>query len=261
MATVSNGIQQRTRTKTAPAFPRERQQQPQQQQQQQQNLQQQQQQHHPAQAYFLPHTQQQYFTNNPQIGDLETWRLQSLHSAPISGPSHPPRRSSRGPRTASPTRSAIDPQTRVFAWDQQTRFTTPHSRRKSITSNTSSSDHHPQHHHHQQFRSSRSPSPATPRASRNNLRTPMTQDKRLGNNNRKMTGQSNSGGNGSTGCSFETALVNSRRRIPYSMGSDILTVVPPGSYHAKLDDKDERCLSLDILDLYHVPSFNLSVDE
>ena len=82
----------------------------------------------------------------------------------------------------------------------------------------------------------------------------MTQDKRHGNNNRKMTGQSNSGGNGPAGCSFETALVNSRRRIPYSMGSDTLAVVPPGSYHAKLDDKDERCLSVDILDLYHVPS-------
>src|SRR5438552_1114737 len=101
MATVSNGIQQRTRTKTAPAFPRERQQQPQpQQQQQQQHLQH----HHPTQAYFLPPTQQQYFTNNPQLGDLESWRLQSLQSAPISGAPHPPRRSSRGPRTASPTR-------------------------------------------------------------------------------------------------------------------------------------------------------------
>jgi hypothetical protein len=67
-----------------------------------------------------------------------------------------------------------------------------------------------------------------------------------------MTGQSNSTGNGVTGCSFETALVNSRRRIPYSVGSDTLAVVPPGSYHTRLDDNDERCLSVDILDLYHV---------
>ena len=84
----------------------------------------------------------------------------------------------------------------------------------------------------------------------------MPQDKRLGSNNRKMTGQSNSGGNGPSGCCFETALVNSRRRIPYSMGSDILAIVPPDSYHAKLDDRDERCLSVDILDLCHVCSFN-----
>src|SRR5947207_5937752 len=185
MATVSNGIQQRTRTKTAPAFPRERQQQPQPQQQQQQQ-QQHLQHHHPTQAYFLPPTQQQYFTNNPQLGDLESWGLQSLQSAPISGAPHPPRRSSRGPRTASPTRSVIDTQTRVFTWDQQIHFPSQqrqHFRRKSITSNTSSSDHHP-HHLHQHVRSSRSPSPATPRTSRNTLRAPMTQDKRRSNNNR-----------------------------------------------------------------------------
>ena len=74
-----------------------------------------------------------------------------------------------------------------------------------------------------------------------------------------MTGQSNTT-NGSTGCSFETALVNSRRRIPYSVGSDTLAVVPPGSYRVKLDDKDERCLSVDILDLYHVfPPLSLEI--
>jgi DNA polymerase sigma len=67
-----------------------------------------------------------------------------------------------------------------------------------------------------------------------------------------MTGQSNAGSNSGAGCRFETALVNSRRRIPYSVGSDTLAVVPPGSYHARLDEKEERCLSVDILDLYHV---------
>lgn len=67
-----------------------------------------------------------------------------------------------------------------------------------------------------------------------------------------MTGQSNAGG--TPGCSFETALVNSRRRIPYSVGSDTLAIVPPGSYHSRLDEKDERCLSVDMMDLYHVSS-------
>lgn len=68
-----------------------------------------------------------------------------------------------------------------------------------------------------------------------------------------MTGQSIGGGsNSSTGCSLETALVNSRRRIPYSVGSDALAVVSPGGYQARLEEKDERCLSVDILELYHV---------
>jgi hypothetical protein len=72
-------------------------------------------------------------------------------------------------------------------------------------------------------------------------------------NPRKMTGQSIGGGsNSSAGCPLETALVNSRRRIPYSAGSDPLTVVSPGGYQARLEEKDERCLSVDIMDLYHV---------
>jgi len=217
MTTQSNGVQQRTRTKQAPSFPRERQ--PSQQQQQ------------PQQGYYIP--SQQYppplncTTNgvngsNGVNGDsIDSWRLA------------PPRRSSRGPRTASP----VDASTRVFTWDhppssnpQQQRF-----RRKSIISNTSSSDHPTLH------RSSRSPSP--------------NRRHQCGPTSRKMTGQSTgSGPNGvqTQGCEFETALVNSRRRIPYSVGSDALAVVPPGSYHSKLDEKDERCLSVDILDLYHV---------
>ena len=242
MATQSTGIQQRTRTKAAPAFPRERQpeQQPQQQQQQlqqQQYVAQQQQQQHPNHNFFLPTPHPYFANNNPQLSELDAWRLQPLHSAPISGPS---RRSSRGPRTTSPARSAIDPQQRVFTWDPSSHFPNQqrqYFRRKSITSNTSSSDHR-----------LRSPSPGAPPASRTAFRS---HDKRL-NNNRKMTGQSNAGGN--PGCSFETALVNSRRRIPYSVGSESLTVVPPGSYLARLDEKDERCLSVDIMDLYHVGS-------
>jgi hypothetical protein len=251
MATQSHGIQQRARTKTAPSFPRERQHQ--QQQPQQPQLTQQ----HPVQPYYIPHTPQAYMTNN-HLGDLDAWRLQSLHTAPISGP---PRRSSRGPRTSSPIRS-LDPQSRVFSWDQQpNHFPSSQQRqqfrRKSVTSNTSSSDHH---NHLRSPRPSRSPSPGTPRNSLSSrpLRTPMSNDYNKRVNNRKMTGQSNSGSNSGSGCSFETALVNSRRRIPYSMGSDSLAVVPPGSYHARLDEKDERCLSVDILDLYHVFSLSFS---
>ena len=243
MATQSNCIQQRTRTKAAPSFPRERQpQQPQQQpQQQQQQVFTQQQQLPPNHPLFLSSTPHPYFANNtPQLSDLDGWRLPPLHSAPLSGPS---RRSSRGPRAPSPARSVIDAQ-RVFTWDQTNHFQTQqrqHFRRKSITSNTSSSDHR-----------LRSPSPGTPRTNSKQLRA--SNDKRYNsnnNNNRKMTGQSNAGG-GNPGCSFETALVNSRRRIPYSVGSESLAVVPLGSYHARLDEKDERCLSVDIMDLYHV---------
>jgi DNA polymerase sigma len=65
-------------------------------------------------------------------------------------------------------------------------------------------------------------------------------------------GQPGSAGSNNSGCAYETALVNSRRRIPYSVGSESLTVVHPGGYHARLEDKDERCLSVDIMDLYHV---------
>ena len=245
MATQSNGIQHRTRTKTAPSFPRERQL-SQQHQQQPQPLQQQ---PHLGQAYFLPPNPQ--YLPSHQRSDVDGWCLQSLQSAPMSGP---PRRSSRGPRTASPTRS-VDSQGRVFTWDQSAHYPPRQNfRRKSVTSNTSSSD------HHTLLRSphpSRSPSPGTPRTSLSPraLRTPATvheYNKRT--NNHKMTGQSNGGSSAASGCRFETALVNSRRRIPYSVGSDTLTVVPPGSYLAKLDEKDERCLTVDIWELYHVCS-------
>src|SRR5271155_3401541 len=67
-------------------------------------------------------------------------------------------------------------------------------------------------------------------------------------------GQPGSAGSNNSGCGYETALVNSRRRIPYSVGSESLTVVHPGGYQARLEDKHERCLSVDIMDLYHVCS-------
>ncbi len=242
MATQSHGIQQRIRTKTAPNYPRERQ--PSiQHQQQPQPLQQQ---PHPGQAYFLPQTQQ--YLPSQQRSEVDGWCLQSLQSAPLSGP----RRSSRGPRTASPTRS-VDSQGRVFNWDQSDHYPPRQNfRRKSVTSNTSSSDLHAL---LRSPRPSRSPSPGTPRSSLSPraLRTPATvHEYTKRSNNRKMTGQSNGGSSAASGCRFETALVNSRRRIPYSAGSDTLTIVPPGSYLAKLEEKDERCLTVDILDLYHV---------
>jgi hypothetical protein len=74
---------------------------------------------------------------------------------------------------------------------------------------------------------------------------------------RKMTngGVSNSSAsaNGAAGgCVYETALVNSRRRIPYSVGSEPLQIVPTGQYLQRLDEKDERCLTVEIMDLFQV---------
>lgn len=70
-----------------------------------------------------------------------------------------------------------------------------------------------------------------------------------------MTNGSNGTGSSGPPCALETALVNSRRRIPYSVGSEPLATVSPDQYHARLDEKDERCLTVDILELYHVCFF------
>ena len=231
MATQSSGIHQRTRTKLAPSFPRERQ--PSEQ--------------HSFQQYYVP-TPQHYANGQTEV---ESWRIQSsLHSAPIppSSAEGMVRRTSRGPRTASPVRS----ETRVFTWDQHPQFSSQrqHFRRKSVTSNTSSSD------QHTLLRSphpSRSPSPGTPRSSLSSrtLRTPMTSEyKRIFN--RKLIQSNGTNGAVNMGCIFETALVNSRRRIPYSVGAELLAIVPPENYLQKLDEKHERCLSVDVIDLYHV---------
>jgi hypothetical protein len=59
-------------------------------------------------------------------------------------------------------------------------------------------------------------------------------------------------GTAANGCVFETALVNSRRRIPYSVGVEPLAMVPPGHYLRRLDEKDERCLTVEIMELYQV---------
>lgn len=224
---TSNDIQPRSRNKAAPSFPRERQQQLQ-------------------SSYY--HPQQQYLNNN-QI-DLATWRLNTGHSTPIPSPV-PLGRNSRGPRTTSPGRSVDG---HGFNWDSNNRFPQQQQyRRKSIISNASSSDHtllrSPQ--------QSRSPSPGGPRNSLSPRfpRTPsVVRDKR--NNNRKMPQTNGVGGNG---CRFETALVNSRRRIPYSVGSDKLAPVPPESYSRRLDDKEERCLTVDMMDMYQVCRFDLLI--
>ena len=290
MATQSTGLQQRTRQKTAPSFPRDRQQQqPSQQQQEQQQQRQQQPTAIPSQATSGSHpTQQPYFTSShhqayfaPQQHniDLEAWRLQqalqsaglpvNTHFLPNTGTSQS-RHPSRGPGTPSP--AMLDSQSRVLNWEnhqssphyRQPSGHQQHCRRKSITSTTSSSDHRPSHHHHHlrspSRRENRSPSPGTPRtfSSSRPPRTPMPHNS-TEKRGRKMTngGVSNSSGSANSaagGCLFETALVNSRRRIPYSVGPEPLTMVPPGQYLQRLDEKDERCLTVEIMDLYQVSS-------
>ena len=253
MSAASSAHTLRPRTRTAPSFPRDREQRDHQQTSPQPSTQQ-----IPIspQTFFIPNNN---FLSDSPLNDLEAWRLhQSFQAAAMNGHPPPRRTTSRGPRAQSP----IDPSAaKIFVWDSSTSHFSPSSRpqfrRKSVTSNTSSSDHH----HLRSPRPSRSPSPAAPRASSNCARpsrTPMTHEFAKRPITRKMTGQSNAGSNNSnSGCVFETALVNSRRRIPYSVGSESLAAVPPGSYQSRLNEKDERCLSVDILDLYHVCLFVL----
>jgi len=239
MATQSSS---RTRTKQPPSFPRDRQQQ--------------QPQPDPStpltqppfpQSYFIPpsSTTQPYIPTH-SLPDLEAWRLQTVQSATTPS-SAQPRRSSRGPRASSPVPSLDSSSARFYSWDvHSARY-----RRKSVTSNTSSSDHH---HLRSPRPVSRSPSPATPRTSLSprTLRTPASANDLHKRPPRKMTNGSTGTGSFGPPCALETALVNSRRRIPYSVGSEPLAQVSPDQYHAKLDEKDERCLSVDIEDLYHV---------
>jgi hypothetical protein len=220
-AQTSNDIQPRTRNKAPPSFPRERQQQP------------------PSSAYYHP---QQY--PSTQLGDFDAWRLQTLHSTPVPSPVSNGR-VSRGPRTTSPVRSINGQQ--GFTWESTTGFQQAYHRRKSVISNASSSDHHALLHSPHQ---SRSPSPGGPHnsGSPRTIRTSsVVRDTKRGNTRKMPTT------NGTTnGCRFETALVNSRRRIPYSVGSDKLAPVTPGSYAAQLDEKEERCLTVDIMEMYQV---------
>jgi DNA polymerase sigma len=52
------------------------------------------------------------------------------------------------------------------------------------------------------------------------------------------------------GCKYETAQINSRRRIPYSVGSDRLEKVDLKSVKNKLSEDEERKLATDMRDIY-----------
>ncbi|RDA88339.1 hypothetical protein CP532_5588 [Ophiocordyceps camponoti-leonardi (nom. inval.)] len=52
------------------------------------------------------------------------------------------------------------------------------------------------------------------------------------------------------GCKFETAQMNSRRRIPYSVGNDRLERLDPRTVKAKLTEEDERKLDADMRELF-----------
>ncbi|KAK3694237.1 hypothetical protein B0T22DRAFT_370084 [Podospora appendiculata] len=52
------------------------------------------------------------------------------------------------------------------------------------------------------------------------------------------------------GCRFETAVPHSRRRMPYSLGTDPLEAVDPNKIKSKLSEDDERQLTTDMRELY-----------
>ncbi|PFH62834.1 hypothetical protein XA68_11615 [Ophiocordyceps unilateralis] len=52
------------------------------------------------------------------------------------------------------------------------------------------------------------------------------------------------------GCKFETAQMNSRRRIPYSVGNDRLERLDPRTVKAKLTEDEERKLAADMRELF-----------
>ncbi|KAF6834258.1 poly(A) RNA polymerase Cid11 [Colletotrichum plurivorum] len=52
------------------------------------------------------------------------------------------------------------------------------------------------------------------------------------------------------GCRFETAQVNSRRRMPYNLGSDRLERISPDKIKNKLSEDQEKKLTADMRDLY-----------
>lgn len=54
----------------------------------------------------------------------------------------------------------------------------------------------------------------------------------------------------SGGCKYETALQRSRRRIPYSIGSEPLDSVDPSKIRSRLSEDDERRLTTDMRELY-----------
>jgi hypothetical protein len=52
------------------------------------------------------------------------------------------------------------------------------------------------------------------------------------------------------GCKFETAQINSRRRIPYSVGSDRLEKLDIRTVKSKLSEDEERKLATDMREIY-----------
>ncbi|KAF4122922.1 Cid1 family poly A polymerase [Geosmithia morbida] len=52
------------------------------------------------------------------------------------------------------------------------------------------------------------------------------------------------------GCIYETSQINSRRRMPYSIGSDRLEKLPLGKIKGKLTEEEERKLATDMREVY-----------
>lgn len=52
------------------------------------------------------------------------------------------------------------------------------------------------------------------------------------------------------GCKFETAQINSRRRIPYSVGNDRLETLDLSTVKSKLSEDEERKLATDMREVY-----------
>lgn len=52
------------------------------------------------------------------------------------------------------------------------------------------------------------------------------------------------------GCKYETAQMNSRRRIPYSVGNERLEKLDPRSVKSKLSEDEEKTLAMDVRDMF-----------
>lgn len=52
------------------------------------------------------------------------------------------------------------------------------------------------------------------------------------------------------GCQYETAQMNTRRRVPYSIGNEKLERIPPSTMKSRLTEDEERKLTTDMRELY-----------
>jgi DNA polymerase sigma len=52
------------------------------------------------------------------------------------------------------------------------------------------------------------------------------------------------------GCKYETSQINSRRRIPYSIGNEKLEKIPLGKIKGKLTEEEERKVATDMREVY-----------